>query len=62
LPDPEEEPGVRGFPASPCAAGIEDIQDIEDTHDVASAPKPVRKTVRRPRNAAPSKFDIAEDE
>lgn len=63
LPDPDEPaetvPAAPATPASPSAAGIEDPDDVP----AAGRKKPrLGKTVRPPRNAAPSKFDIADDE
>jgi hypothetical protein len=58
LADGADEIGL-GTPASPSAAGIEDPDDVSAAEP--RKPKP-GKTVRPPRNAAPSKFDIADDE
>jgi hypothetical protein len=69
-PDPDElaEPGLFGAEASqPAADGLgeaEGAPGADDSEDLdGAAPKTRnRKTVRAPRNARPSRFDVVSDE
>jgi hypothetical protein len=73
-PDPDDlaEPGLFGAEDSqPAADGLEEADDLPGTADTAAltpepdppaATKRARKTVRAPRNARPSRFDVVGDE
>jgi hypothetical protein len=73
-PDPDAltEPGLFGAEAAqPAADGAEEADDLAGTADPGeaaqeldpqAATKRARKTVRAPRNARPSRFDVVGDE